>query len=301
MKRIIKILITLFFIGLVIYVYLNIDAITDYLIRFFINQKEVIILDPNEYTRDYKYKRFTYEEDYYPYTSSDLENMYFNILNNGWDNFTFYCPEEYTSCNDDVKKLGENEELISAINNYVNPFNSFVYIDTSMNNYGEISLTIHNVYTDEEIITINSIIDEIILELNLNNLNDKEKIRKIYDYLIDSITYDETYQLGDYESNSTNAYGALINKKAVCSGYSDAIALFLDRFNIPNLKISSDEHIWNFIYIDGSWKHLDATWGDANTNNKKYRDKFFLISTEELLKLDEKEHNFDTMFYIESR
>ena len=285
--------------GLSVFVYLNIDSITDYLIRFFISQKEVVINPSNEYKREYQYKKFTYEDDYNPYNKDELENIYFNLLNNGWDIFTFYCPKEYENCMYDVKAIGEDEELISKINNYVSPFNSFVYMDTSMNNYGEISLTVHNVYTDEDIININNEIDKILNELNLNELSDREKISKIYNYVIDNTSYDETYELGVTESDSTNAKGALFNKIAVCSGYSDVMALFLDRFNIPNLKISSENHIWNLVFVDNEWKHLDATWGDANTTRKNYRDKFFLITTEQLLDLDKEEHNFDTNFYLE--
>ena len=285
--------------GLSVFVYLNIDSITDYLIRFFISQKEVVINPSNEYKREYQYKKFTYEDDYNPYNKDKLENIYFNLLNNGWDIFTFYCPKEYENCMYDVKAIGEDEELISKINNYVSPFNSFVYMDTSMNNYGEISLTVHNVYTDEDIININNEIDKILNELNLNELSDREKISKIYNYVIDNTSYDETYELGVTESDSTNAKGALFNKIAVCSGYSDVMALFLDRFNIPNLKISSENHIWNLVFVDNEWKHLDATWGDANTTRKNYRDKFFLITTEQLLDLDKEEHNFDTNFYLE--
>ena len=41
--------------------------------------------------------------------------LFFNVLNNGWDNFTFYCPKEYTTCSDDVERIANNRELLSAI------------------------------------------------------------------------------------------------------------------------------------------------------------------------------------------
>ena len=97
--------------------------------------------------------------------------------------------------------------------------------------------------------------------------------------------------------DTTSAYGSLILGHAVCSGYSDAMALFLDKFNIPNLKISSANHVWNLVYLDNNWLHLDLTWDDIENN--RYRDNYFLITKEKLFSLDTKEHNFDNSFFVE--
>ena len=34
-------------------------------------------------------------------------NIY-STLNNGWETFTFYCPDEYTECLNDVDKISKN-------------------------------------------------------------------------------------------------------------------------------------------------------------------------------------------------
>ena len=67
--------------------------------------------------------------------------------------------------------------------------------------------------------------------------------------------------------------------------------------NIPNLKISSANHVWNLVYLDNNWLHLDLTWDDIENN--RYRDNYFLITKEKLLSLDTKEHNFDNSFFVE--
>jgi len=90
----------------------------------------------------------------------------------------------------------------------------------------------------------------------------------------------------------------LIEGHSVCSGYSDAMAIFLDILNIPNLKVSSDNHVWNLVYLGDSWLHLDLTWDD--TDNDKYSNNFFLITKEKLLTLDKKEHIFDEEFFLEA-
>lgn len=69
--------------------------------------------------------------------------------------------------------------------------------------------------------------------------------------------------------------------KPVCSGYADAFALILDRLGIRNFKVSSENHIWNVVYIDNGWLHIDSTWDD-DENNINNRDNFYMINTKKL-------------------
>jgi len=48
---------------------------------------------------------------------------------------------------------------------------------------------------------------------------------------------------------------------------------------------------------------LDATWDDpiANDGNQYLIHNFFMISTEELLKLDSVQHNYDKNTYLEAK
>ena len=84
------------------------------------------------------------------------------------------------------------------------------------------------------------------------------------------------------------------------------MAIFLNRYKINNYKISSEEHIWNLIYIDGTWKHLDATWDDPVSTDGRdiLLDEFFLIDTNSLQEkeknLEKENHNFDKNIYIEA-
>ena len=154
-----------------------------------------------------------------------------------------------------------------------------------LTNYAE-SLGLDYVILDNKV-------NKVITELNVENLSDREKIEKVHDYILSNTVYDSESDNLD----TTSAYGSLILGHAVCSGYSDAMALFLDKFNIPNLKISSANHVWNLVYLDNNWLHLDLTWDDIENN--RYRDNYFLITKEKLLSLDTKEHNFDNSFFVE--
>lgn len=300
MKKIVSFIFISFLILLIPLVYFNIDTITDYTIKFFTKNMPLVIEDSNDYRRDYNFKRFMYLDDYKPMNKDDLENIYFNILNNGWDTFTFYCPDEYERCLDDIRVMSNDTTLISKINNYVSPYNSFAYLDTSIDEYGTITLTVHKSYTQNEIELLNEKVKEVIEQLELKENEVENNLRKIKYYLVNNITYDDDFLGGDVKSPSTKATGALFDGKAVCSGYSDAMALFLDKLGIPNIKVSTENHIWNLVYINDKWNHIDITWSDTD-NEHDLKDKFFLISTEKLIEIDKKEHNFDTTFFIEAK
>ena len=137
-------------------------------------------------------------------------------------------------------------------------------------------------------------------------MSDEEKIKAIHDYIINNTKYDEEraniVKSGTYDTllhSSNTAYGALFNGKAICGGYTDTMALFLDKLGFKNYKISTNSHIWNVVYINGTWKHLDLTWDDPVTNTGKdiLEYNFFLISDEELENKNTSQHNYDKSIY----
>ena len=79
--------------------------------------------------------------------------------------------------------------------------------------------------------------------------------------------------------------------------------LFLEKLGVNNYRVSSDNHIWNAVEVDGKWYHLDLTWDDPVTVGVPELDllehSFFLISTKELLNFNTGEHIFDQDIYKE--
>lgn len=97
------------------------------------------------------------------------------------------------------------------------------------------------------------------------SMTDVEKALTIHDYLALECEYDyDRLQSGALPAISHSAYGALVNKTAVCDGYSKAYSCILDNLGISNTIVSSDSmnHAWNMISIDGTWYHVDVTWDD---------------------------------------
>ena len=270
----------------------------EYIISKLKNFSVVIPYEDTIYHNNYHYK--TVKEDYTfkPNNIEDIKNIYYTVLNNGWDNFTFYCPKEYESCIDDIKLIVNGNDFISLINNYVSPYNSYKKYNTLIINDTEIYLSIEKLYNKNDINLINEEIDKIFNNLNINENEDtKETIKKLHDYLINNTKYDEDYD-GSENTISNKANGALFNKIALCSGYTDTFALMLDKLNIPNFKVTNKDHIWNAVYYNNEWLHVDVTWDDDNRhNNNRYN--FFMINTKQLLELNDGVHDFNTSNYLE--
>jgi transglutaminase/protease-like cytokinesis protein 3 len=127
----------------------------------------------------------------------------------------------------------------------------------------------------------------------------EEKIKSIHDYLIDNTEYDKlkSENINDDTYKSNTAYGVLIQGYGICSGYSDAMAIFLNELEIDNYKISNDTHIWNLVHINDVWVHLDSTWDDPISEFNANRDTYFLISYEDLVNLNDDTHSFDKNIY----
>ena len=135
-------------------------------------------------------------------------------------------------------------------------------------------------------------------------MTDREKVKTIHDYIINSTEYDKVRnETGNSIYSSNTAYGALIQHMAICSGYTDAMELFLNEFNIKNYKIASDTHVWNALYLDGQWYHLDLTWDDpVSDRGPILDDKYFLINNTQLLEADGEgiaTHKFNKTIYLE--
>ena len=216
--------------------------------------------------------------------------------------FTFYCPSEYTSCIEDVIYFSNNQQLLSNINSFVHPYNSFNTIKTEYDNLGRVTLEISSSYDEEKIKAVNNKMQEIINNEVKDETSPKEIIKIIHDYIINNTKYDK--QRADnkiIKFDSTTAYGVLLEGYGLCGGYTDAMALFLDYYKIPNFKVVSENHIWNAVYLDGRWYHLDLTWDDPITsigeNSLEYT--FFLISTYELEHLDTNQHIYDKNVFKE--
>ena len=263
-------------------------------------EEKVSKLEKNEYYRDADFSYVQNTTNFIPKNKQDILNIYYTVVNSGMTSFTFYCDYDYKECFNDINDLSNNQKTISNISNFVHPFNSFKTIKTEIDSTGKATIHVEKLYDDEMIIILNYKVDEIIKNYIKPNMTVKEKVRKIHDYIINHTVYDKERsdnKIVNYKSD--NAYGVLIEGKGLCGGYSDAMMLFLERFNIPNIKISTENHAWNYVKVDDKWLHLDLTWDDPITSNGKdiLDDSYFLIDDTQLKTIEKEEHDYNTEIY----
>lgn len=110
-----------------------------------------------------------------------------------------------------------------------------------------------------------------------------EREKLIHDYLAKTVTY----QGG---THAHDAYGALVDKKAVCEGYSRAFQWLLYQAGVQSLIVEGSStnpangqvvpHAWNMVKIDGKYYHVDVTWDDASAKEVMYA--YFNMTAEQI-------------------
>ena len=265
--------------------------------------KQDIKLEKNEYYKDKNYSYVQNTNDFVAKDKKHLINIFYTVINSGTNKFTFYCDENYKNCTKDVIELISNKDILSNVNNFVHPYNSFETINASYDEYGQVDLTINKVYTKEDIQVLNTKVQKIINKKIKKNMSNKQKIKTIHDYIINNGRYATDKIRKKHPNKDYNkANDILIEGVGLCSAYSDAMALFLYEFGIDNYKIASDNHIWNLVKINNKWLHLDLTWDDpvTQTGVQKLEDIFILIDNKELKELKVTQHKYDKNIYKEA-
>ena len=296
-----KLLTYVFIILSILIVYTKRNDIYKFYMHLFDNVSYSITpLEKNKYyrERDYKYVKIT--DNFVPSSKQDILNIYYTVVNSGMDKFTFYCDEKYVTCLNDIESIANDQTTISTINNFVHPFNSFSTIETEIDSRGVINLKVNKVYSDEMMILINYKLDELYKNLYKDSNTKEDNIKVFHDYIINHTQYDkERADSKIVKYKSDNAYGVLIEGIGLCGGYTDTMALLLDRMDIKNYKVSTNNHTWNRVYVNDKWLHLDLTWDDPiSEDGKNVLDhNYFLITTSELKDIEKNEHNYDTNIY----
>lgn len=109
---------------------------------------------------------------------------------------------------------------------------------------------------------------------------DYEKELYLHDALVKHVTYDDAYV------EEQNAYSALVNGMAVCSGYAFALQYLLMRAGIESYYVVGTAgvdkagkpvgHAWNIAKISGVWYYVDPTWDDSDDEYAPYHAYFNL-------------------------
>ncbi|MGN1085259.1 MAG: transglutaminase domain-containing protein, partial [Lachnospiraceae bacterium] len=91
---------------------------------------------------------------------------------------------------------------------------------------------------------------------------DYEKEKFLHDYLVLNTVYDTK----ESDTAGQTAYGALVEGRCVCMGYTNAFHLLLTMSGIDSLIVQGEAggeaHAWNKVWLDGAWYNVDVTWDD---------------------------------------
>lgn len=278
------------------------DIFKFYADHFIAKNKIVTLQNKNEYFQNQSFNFVQVTDNFSPTSMQDLLNIYYTVIDSGNSSFSFYCPEAYVNCIDDVKALANDQTTLSNINNFVHPFNGFKHIETEYDSIGKVTIRLEKTYTSDKIKAVNEKVETVYKEEVMNKSTDEDKIKAAHDYIINNSKYDKDRsdkKLVQYDSDT--AYGNLIQGYGLCGGYTDSMALFLDKIGVKNFKVASDNHVWNAVLLDNVWYHLDLTWDDPVTTDGKdiLEYNFFLITTDELQTLEDAQHNFNAKVYSE--
>jgi len=141
-----------------------------------------------------------------------------------------------------------------------------------------------NIYTVNDINRMNKVIEKKIQHI-LNNAKDyfisKNKDKKkelsyndniqIYEYdfikyLHDILIKNVQYGFSENGFNEYTIYGALVEHRCVCEGFSEAFMILAQRAKIYTILATSNTHQWNMVFLEGKWYALDITWDIPNYN-----------------------------------
>lgn len=88
----------------------------------------------------------------------------------------------------------------------------------------------------------------------------------VHDELIKRITYTEESEGGIHVYD---IYGALVDHKAVCQGYTYAFSYIMHKADIPCGEVYSEDHVWNIMpSLTSGEKYIDVTWDDTDEKDR---------------------------------
>ena len=121
---------------------------------------------------------------------------------------------------------------------------------------------------------------------------EKEKI--IFTYVASHVDYDNDSASKSFQSNQVmprcfDSYGALIEGKAVCEGYSKLFQYLCYCVGINATQVvgtgAGGGHMWNAVQIDGKWYQSDPTWSSYSNSDAVYYG-YLLLTKQEMLASD---------------
>lgn len=224
---------------------------------------------------------------------TEVSNRLDEEILNGSDSFTIYLKD---------MDINEINQINSSLDGVFGSGESYQQTGMIGSTYKKVKITIKktpNYYayaayigkqeipdTETKAQEIYTVIKEILDTQITEQMSDYEKELVLHDYLTTHCVYSDVVDQQP-ESDIYRAYGALVNKDAVCNGYAEAMQLLLMCAGVNTKFVigTADgvDHAWNLVEIDGKWYHLDATWDDPTPDQAEYTIHPYFNVTDEIM------------------
>lgn len=202
----------------------------------------------------------------------------------------FICPEPQTAEKAFLTCFGENAESggASEENGGSDEEESAAVTASSEAEKPELSAGMGNSYDAEAVLQAyrsgdssalsemnRSILDaakDVIASEISDDMSDYEKELAIHDFITGWSRFDYSVfgrsAADGFTDGSDTPYGVLIDRSAMCHGYSSTFQLFMDMLDIECMTVfgipgsNGVEHSWNMVKLDGEWYCVDCAWDD---------------------------------------
>ncbi|MBP1990954.1 transglutaminase-like domain-containing protein [Paenibacillus eucommiae] len=115
-------------------------------------------------------------------------------------------------------------------------------------------------------------------ELTAKKETDADKVKAIYDYVINNIKYDSKLATSVTNDYLPQIDRTLTSQKDICYGYASLVAAMLRSLDIPTKLVMGKStyvnvyHAWNEVFLDNKWVIIDTTVDAGLKDNKKKYD-----------------------------
>lgn len=189
---------------------------------------------------------------------------------------------DYGSSEVDYSKLTFLNELTFPINEPYDVAMNLTSEDYQKLKKAGVEITFEDEASLATLLNINEKLDGIVNSLGVTkDSSDQEKLDAILVYVLDNLEYDEAVSqmlqanVDDTELTSSfyqggALYGALEKDTAICGNYAALTKALLNRLDVNNYYLSSIDHAWNLVEVEGDYYYVDPTWLDSQSIAETY-------------------------------
>lgn len=197
-------------------------------------------------------------------------NYYYNMLNNEEKNIYNIMYESIANFEESTSFPGVDYEAFLRAQmafNYDHPeyyWISEFQCTTTFNKVTEVSYTIP--FSQDEFLECEQIAENILYNVD-SNASAYDKLRYIYEYIIETTDYDINAECNQ------DIRSVLKYQTSVCAGYSRTYQYLCNLLEIPCIYVTGtgkngESHSWNEVQIGDNWYWVDVTWGDPVYENE---------------------------------